>query len=146
MSKVLLMNKWKFENEYEMKASPKILYPYLNTPAGLAQWFADNVTIDEDKVFSFIWNDEVQKARLANKRSDTFVRFEYIPSQENGNGENEEASGTDELSYVEFFLEKNEITQSVFLRVVDYSDEEDEEELYDLWDSMIASLRETVGG
>lgn len=142
----MLMNKWRFENEYEMRASPKILYPYLNTPGGLAQWFADNVTIDEDKVFSFIWNDEVQKARLAGKRSDTFVRFEYIPSQENGNGEEEASSETGELSYVEFFLEKNEITQSVFLRVVDYSDEEDEEELYELWDGMIASLRETVGG
>ena len=140
------MSKWKFENEYEMKASPKILYPYLNTPAGLAQWFADDVTIDEDKVFSFFWNDEVQKARLTGKRNDNFVRFEYLSMQDDGNGEDKAPSKSDEQSYVEFFLEKNEITQSVYLRVVDFSDEEDEEELYELWDGMIASLRETVGG
>lgn len=142
------MNKIKFENEYEMRASHKILYPYLNTASGLAQWFADDVTIDEDKVFSFFWDDEVQKARLAGNRRDHFVRFEYLPEQ---NGKKEEGdsllngSGA-ELSYLELSLEKSEITQSVFLRVVDYTDLEDEEELYALWEGMIASLRETVGG
>ena len=136
------MNKLKFENEYEMRASPKILYPYLNTPAGLAQWFADDVTVDEDKVYSFLWNNEVHKARLTGKRNDNFVRFEYIT----GDGEGEGLPESNGHSYVEFFLEKNEITQSVFLRVVDYTDEEDEEELYEIWDGMIAMLRETVGG
>ena len=137
------MSKIKFENEYEMRASQKILYPYLNTASGLAQWFADDVTIDEDKVYHFIWDDEEQRARLANKRREHFVRFEYLPDHTNGQ---EGSQDEEDQSYVEFSLEKSEITQSVFLRVVDYSDIEDEEELHDIWEGMITSLRETVGG
>lgn len=137
------MSKIKFENEYEMRASQKILYPYLNTASGLSQWFADDVTIDEDKIFHFFWDEEEQKARLANRRREQFVRFEYLPDQANGQ---EESKSGEDLPYVEFTLEKSEITQSVFLRVVDYSEIEDEEELHDIWEGMINNLRETVGG
>ncbi|WP_017729881.1 START-like domain-containing protein [Nafulsella turpanensis] len=137
------MSKIKFENEYEMRASQKILYPYLNTASGLAQWFADDVTIDEDKIFHFFWDEEEQKARLASKRREQFVRFEYLPSPDNGQEGAEEDS---DQSYFEFTLEKSEITQSVFLRVVDYSDIDDEDELHDIWEGMISNLREMVGG
>jgi hypothetical protein len=140
------MDKVKFENEYEMRASHKILLPYLNTPSGLAQWFADDVTIDEDRIYSFFWDGEVHKARLAGKKTDNFVRFEYLPAGEEGAGKEQALPEHEEAAYVEFSLEKSEITQSVFLRVVDFTDEEDEEELYELWDGMIATLRETVGG
>jgi len=34
----------------------------------------------------------------------------------------------------------------VFIKITDYSDIDDREELKDLWDSLIDSLRETVGG
>lgn len=138
------MSMIKFENEYEMRASQKILFPYLNTPGGLSQWFADDVSIDEDKIYHFKWSDQLLKARMAGKKRDQFVRFEYLPEIEAPLT----ASDGDEngMAFVELSLEKNELTQSVYLRVVDYSDMEDEEELRDLWDSMISNLKETVGG
>lgn len=138
------MSKIKFENEYEMRASQKILYPYLNTASGLAQWFADDVKIDEDKIYHFFWNDEQQRARLSARRNDHYVRFEYLPAAE----QSVEAglAGNGELPYIEFQLEKNEITQSVFLKVTDCTEMDDEEEWHDLWDGMISTLRETVGG
>jgi molecular chaperone HtpG len=45
-----------FEFEYEIKASPKVIYPYLSTASGLQQWFADKVTViskspEEDKQY-----------------------------------------------------------------------------------------------
>lgn len=140
----LYMSKIKFENEYEMRASQKILYPYLNTPSGLAQWFADDVKIDEDKVFHFFWNDEQQRARLSARRNDHYVRFDYLPAADQSSGS--ETSDNGESPYIEFLLEKNEITQSVFLKVTDCTEMDDEEEWHDLWDGMISTLRETVGG
>lgn len=138
------MNKIKFEEEYEMRASQKLLYPYINTASGLAQWFADDVVIDEDKIFHFHWNDEQQAARLAAKRRDQYVRFEYLPASDDGRVKDVEEGS--ELPYVEFYLEKSELTQSVFLRVVDCTNGiDDEEELQDLWDGMVTTLRETVG-
>lgn len=138
------MSKIKFENEYEMRASPKILYPYLNTPSGLAQWFADDVKIDDDKIFHFYWNDEQQRARLSARRNEHYVRFDYLPETEPASGT--DGSGNRESPYIEFLLEKNEITQSVFLKVTDCTEMDDEEEWHDLWDGMITTLRETVGG
>ena len=146
----------KFEQEYEMRASQKILFPYLNTPGGLAQWFADDVKIDEDKFYHFFWNGEEQKARVAANRRDQFVRFEYLSDSGNGDGDTDSGNGNGraedaaavDLPYVEFTLEKNDMTQSVFLRVTDYTSdsEEDEEEIYEIWESMIAGLKELIGG
>jgi uncharacterized protein YndB with AHSA1/START domain len=137
------MSKIRFENEYEMRASQKILYPYLDTPSGLARWFADDVKIDEDKVFHFFWNDESQRARITARRRDQFIRFEYLPGD--GKQALPEVGSDGELPYIEFLLEKSEITQSVFLKVTDCT-EIDEDECEALWESMINTLRETVGG
>ena len=138
------MSMIKFEDEYEMKASQKILFPYLNTPGGLSQWFADDVKVDEDKIYHFYWNDEQQKARIAANRRDQFVRFEYLPDAQVGSGKNGEP--VEDMPYVELSLEKNDLTESVFLRVVDYTAMDDEEEVREIWDGMIANLREMVGG
>jgi len=49
-------------------------------------------------------------------------------------------------AYTEIRLEQNELTQTVFLRVTDYSDIDDEEEVHELWDNIIHDLKEIVGG
>ncbi len=129
-----------FENEYEINASQRILYPYLNTPGGLAQWFADDVTIDYDKNYHFHMDGEVHKAKMTVTRREQFVRFEYLP--ENGH---DNANGN--IDYVEFNLEKNDFTDSTFLRVKDCSwEENDADEISEIWDSLVGNLRELVGG
>jgi uncharacterized protein YndB with AHSA1/START domain len=44
------MGKYKYTTEFEIRANNKMLFNYLVTPAGLAQWFADKVSIDEYKI------------------------------------------------------------------------------------------------
>jgi len=65
------------------------------------------------------------------------VRFQFLP--ENKDDEKDP-------SYVELRLEFNDLTQSVYIKILDYSDFEDLKELKDLWESLIESLRKTVGG
>lgn len=126
----------KFEGDFEIKASKKMLYPYISTASGLAQWFADDVNINEDKDFNFIYDDSDHKARMASHRLNQFVKFEFY--------EDEDEEG--ELSYVELHLEENEITQTVYLKVVDYSDFDDPQEQYELWEDLVHSLKDIVGG
>lgn len=129
-----------FEHEYEINASHRILYPYLNTAGGLAQWFAEDVTIDYEKNFNFHLDGEVHRAKIAATRRDQFVRFEYL--QENGHDTED-----NEPDYLEFYLEKSDYTDSTFLKVRDCSSEEmEEEELKEIWDGLIGILREMVGG
>jgi uncharacterized protein YndB with AHSA1/START domain len=126
-----------FTSDYEIHASLKMLYPYIQTASGLAEWFADNVTISPEKVFTFVWDNEHHKATLAAHRTNHFARFEYLPE-----------SKVDEKdpSYFELRLEVNEFTQTTFLKVSDYSDFDDMDELQDLWDGLVENLKKVVGG
>jgi uncharacterized protein YndB with AHSA1/START domain len=130
------MKKLRFVFEYEINASSKMLFPYFSTASGLAQWFADDVTIDEDHLYNFIWEGVDHKARLLSQRTNSYVKFQYL----------EEGSDENNASYVEFKLESNELTQTTFIRVVDYSDFDDPEEQSDMWLHMLQTLKETVGG
>lgn len=127
-----------FTSDYEIHASIKMLYPYIQTAGGLSEWFADDVKINNiKKTFTFLWDNEEHVARLATHRTNHFVKFEYLPE----NGEEEK-----DLSYFELRLESNEMTQSVYLKVIEYSDFDDMAELQDVWDGLIENLRKTVGG
>ena len=133
-----MMKKKLFTADYEIHASIKMLYPYIQTASGLSEWFADDVRINNiDKTYTFFWDNEEHRARQTAHRTNHFVRFEFVPE----NGEDEKNP-----SYFELRLEFNELTQSVFLKVEDFSDFDDLKELNDLWDSLIESLRKTVGG
>ena len=138
MATARMTQKKAFTADYEIHASIKMLYPYIQTASGLAEWFADDVTINnEDKIYTFFWDNEEHKAVQAAHRTNHFVRFEFLPESE----EDEK-----DPSYFELRLEFNELTQSVFLKVIDYSDFDDMKELNDLWDGLVNNLRKTVGG
>ncbi len=127
-----------FTSDYEIHASVKMLYPYIQTASGLSEWFADDVNINnQKKTFIFLWDNEEHAAHLAAHRTNHFAKFEFLPENEDDEKD---------PSYFELRLEFNELTQSVFLKVTDYSSFEDQGELQDLWDSLVDALRNTVGG
>jgi len=126
-----------FTKDFEVHASIKMLYPYIQTASGLAEWFADDVRISPEKVFTFVWDHEEHKAIMASHRANHFVRFEYLP---------ENKQDEKDPSYFELRLEVNELTQTTFMKVIDYSDFEDLTELDDLWEGLVESLRKVVGG
>ncbi len=131
------MGKNKFVGEFEVRASQKMLFPYISTASGLAQWFADDVNINEDKVYSFEWDGEEHKATKASQRTNHHVKFEFVPETE---------EDEDDPAYIELKLNVNELTQSVFLQITDYSDLDDAEEQQDLWENIVYSLKELIGG
>ena len=127
-----------FTEDYEVHASIKMLYPYIQTASGLAVWFADDVKINNmSKVYTFLWDNEEHKAKQVAHRTNHFVRFEFVSD----NGVEEK-----DPSYFELRLEFNELTQSVFLKVIDYTEIDDNKELHDLWSGLVEQLRKTVGG
>ena len=131
------MSKTKFAYEYEINASKKMLYPYFTTASGLAQWFADDVNIDEDGNFNFIWEGLDHKAKLVAHRTNAYARFEYIRPTK---------SEDDEPDWVEFKIDLNELTETTFIKVVEYSDFDDQEEQAELWEGLLHNLKEIVGG
>jgi hypothetical protein len=127
-----------FTADYELHASIKMLYPYIQTAGGLSEWFADDVKINNiDKTYIFYWDHEQHKAKQVAHRTNHFARFEFMPI---------EADDEKDPAYFELRLEFNELTQSVFLKVFDYSDINDMRELRELWDGLVENLKKTVGG
>lgn len=132
-SETLPMKKYKFTKEYELKASVKMLYPYFSTPIGLQEWFAEKVQSINPHTFLFHWDNEDHIGTITSQRIGKSIKFEF------------DKDTSPNPSYIEFRLEHNDLTNSTFVKITDYSDETDEEELNELWDGLIQKLKEIVG-
>lgn len=125
------MTKELIELEYEIRSAPGILYNRLVTPGGLAEWFADNVKINEN-IYTFIWEGSEEEANLVSKKAGEFVRFHWVDDEEDD-------------SYFEFRIKIDEMTGDVALLVLDYVDEDEVEESRNLWDKQIGKLKMILG-
>jgi len=132
-----MVQKQLFKSDFEIHASPRILYFYLQTAGGLAQWFSDDVKINPERIYTFIWENEEHKAKQMNVRYNHSVKYEYLPESPDDEGD---------ASYFELKVEWNELTQTTFLYITDYSDFEDMGELQQLWKGMVENLKVLVGG
>ena len=131
------MSKFKYIEEFEINASPKILYPYLDSPSGLQDWFCPKVNVDEDNIYTFNWDGKDNFARKTMHRLNKSVRFNFL---------DENKKDVEDPDYIDFQIETSELTQGQFLRVTDYSEENDEEELREMWLNMIYDLKSIIGG
>jgi uncharacterized protein YndB with AHSA1/START domain len=129
------MEKFKFITEFELRSSPKVLFPYISTPSGLEQWFAEKVTVLPNQRFDFQWDGDSHIAKQTGLRINKAVKFEFENTSEDDLDNN----------HLEIKLEVSELTQTTFLRVIDYSSNKDEAELISLWNGFMDNLKEIVG-
>jgi len=122
----------KFEMEYTLNCSPKVLFSRLSTPEGLGEWFADEVNVDGD-IFTFFWNNSESKARLSALKENKMVRFEWLGM------ENEESN------FFEFRINLEELTNELALMITDFAEAEEKEDSIYLWDSQINDLKRALG-
>ena len=125
-----MSDKKKFKIEYEVKSSPRILYSFISEPNGLAQWFADDVTI-KDQVYTFSWDGEQQDAKLLGVKENKFVRFRWTDD--------------DPQSYFEMEIIQDELTNDVALGITDFATEDNINEKTLIWDNQIAYLISVLG-
>ena len=68
----------KIELEYIFSSSVKVLFSRLSTPAGLSEWFADDV-FQKGNQFIFIWNGSEQPATLVKLALEAVMSNSTIP-------------------------------------------------------------------
>jgi len=129
-------DKIKFEIEFPIQSSPQLLYQYISTPSGLSEWFSDNVN-SRGELFTFIWDDSEEQAKLLSKKSGERVKFKWLVEEEE---EEEELS-----TYFELRIQVDEITKDVSLMVVDFAYEDEVDESKMLWENQISSLKQVLG-
>lgn len=126
-----MASKTKFQIEFPIRSSLRILFNQISTPSGLSEWFADNVNL-YGKNYKFFWDGDEQEAELLSKKNNQWIKFRWTDEPKD--------------TYFELRIEVDEITQDISLIITDFAeDEEDEEESKLLWNKQIEKLRQSIG-
>ncbi|WP_430399083.1 START-like domain-containing protein [Flavobacterium sp.] len=128
-----MSDKVKYELEFPIHASTSMLYNYISTPSGLSEWFADNVN-SRGELFTFIWDDSEEKAKLISKRTGERIKFRWL-----------DEDGNDSEYFFEIKIEEDEITKDVSIVVIDFAEEDELEESKLLWENQISDLKHVIG-
>jgi hypothetical protein len=83
------------------------------------------------KMYTFVWDNIVQKAEQKYIRENQVVRYEWL--EDKGN------------TYFEFRLKTDELTGELALIVTDFADSDEKDDTIELWDSQIAKLKHCIG-
>ncbi|MDO4160349.1 MAG: START-like domain-containing protein [Prevotellaceae bacterium] len=131
------MDKKKFSIEHELRCkSVKIIWPLLSTPAGLAKWLADEVTL-EDGQLTFTWGNvwshhEVRSAGIIEKKDFEFIRYRWCDE-------------VNENAYWELKVEKGDITNDFILIITDFASASEKDTLEDIWSGNLERLHRSTG-
>ena len=127
----IMSEKIKYEIEFPIQASEKLLFQYISSPSGLSEWFADNVN-SRGEIFIFIWEGAEESAKLLTKRNNERIRFKWLEDDQSN-------------SYFEFKIQFDEITKDVSLIVTDFAEDDEMEESKMLWTNQISDLKKILG-
>jgi len=124
-----MSDKIKIQLEYVINCSPKVLYNRLSSASGLTEWFAEDVRI-RGKKFTFVWGSSEQTAEMVLHKENKLVRFAWEDEPDN---------------YFEFRITQDELTSDVSLIIIDFTEEDEQEESKELWDTQVADLKHILG-
>jgi uncharacterized protein YndB with AHSA1/START domain len=122
----------RFEREYTLNCSPKVLFSRLSTPDGLSEWFADNVTVDGD-IFTFSWKKSESRARLVALKENKLVRFVWLDNPD------------EKSNFFEFRINIEELSGSLALIITDFTENAEKADSADLWDTQVSDLKRVLG-
>ncbi|MCP9611485.1 START-like domain-containing protein [Coprobacter tertius] len=126
------MKKEKYIVEYSLNnVSPSVLWTYIGTVNGLADWFADDVVAD-GKLYTFYWNKTPQQAMQTTFRVGNFIRFHWLDDE-------------DTKTYFEFRINVAELTGNVVLEITDFAEEGEKQDSIELWNNQVNTLKRVLG-
>jgi uncharacterized protein YndB with AHSA1/START domain len=126
------LSKQLFTLEFPVKntISPSIVFEFLQTPAGLQEWFADRVD-ENHNLYAFSWDGNVEKAELLELQPDNFVRFRWLKSPKE--------------EYFEFRIERSKTNNGLKLVIKDFADAKDISDQRMLWEHQVKDLFHRLG-
>src|SRR5205814_10465045 len=114
-----------------IKSSPIILFEFLSTPSGLAQWFAEKVDVHSN-TYIFNWEGNEERAKMLEQMENGFIRFHWEKSAKN--------------EYFEFKIIHTEITGDTILIITDFAAPKELADAQKLWETQIHELKMRLGG
>ncbi|MDN5305953.1 MAG: hypothetical protein PWQ53_612 [Bacteroidota bacterium] len=108
------MEKEKFHIEFVMgNASQNSLWRMISMPDGLSEWFADEVSFDEENNrYLFRWSKSEDIALVQFSKPMNAIRFRWLDEEQ-------------EMAYFEFAIHKLELSGGLTLEITDFSTPEE---------------------
>ena len=126
------MKRTKFKIEYQLKTSSIIiLWNSIGTPLGLAEWFADGVTVNNEE-YVFSWDKNEQTAFLIDNKVNTSIRFQW-----------EEDKDTEAYFQLEIVIQ--DLSGHIGLLITDFASSREKGDSILLWNKQIDDLRRKSG-
>lgn len=127
------MERKKIHLEYLLNATSKsILWSAISTPTGLEGWFADRVQSD-GKIVDFFWGKtEKRTAEIVAVRAYSFIRFRWLDNEI-------------PREYFELKMTNSELTNDFVLEITDFAAVNEVDDVRELWESQVETLRRTCG-
>lgn len=121
----------KFELEFVVHASAEMIYEFISTPSGLSEWFCDDLNI-RNGIYTFIWDDTMQQARLLKTVELQLVRFQWVDKVDG--------------SYFELRIQRDDLTNDISLMITDFAETVAERESSKLlWNNQVEKLLHVLG-
>lgn len=125
------MKKELYKIDYELKnGSVSVLWKLISTPSGLSEWFAEDVEKNND-VFSFQWENTIQKAKVISISTNTAIRFHW--------------EGEPEEYYFELRIDHSELTRGIVLSISDFAEPSEKKGNIELWNAQVETLTRRSG-
>ena len=126
------MAKEKFHIEYIFdNVSRRSLWNHLTTPPGLSSWFADDVSINDNK-YIFKWDKQEEVVEVLSMKPEISVRYRWTHEE-------------DAAAYFEFCIHTVELTGATALEITDFAEPDEKQDAIELWGSQIVELKRTLG-
>ncbi len=128
------MLKEKFHIEFTMgNATLASLWRMISRIEGLAEWFADDVSANEDDtIFTFYWGKSDSEAEVISVRAQQSIRFHWVDDE-------------DDDSYFEFQLHKLELSKEIALQITDFAEPDEKADAIALWEAQIEEMKRQLG-
>ena len=128
------MEKEKFHIEFVMgNVSQNSLWRMISMPDGLSEWFADEVSFDEEKnQYLFRWSKSEDIALVQFSKPMNAIRFRWLDEDE-------------EMAYFEFALHKLELTGDMTLEITDFAEPDEKSDAITLWETQVDELKRRLG-
>ncbi len=89
----------------------------------------------DSHTLDFIWDGDHHVAKVVSLRLNKSIKFDFVTAD----------SEEKDHNYLELRLETSDLTQTTYIKIIDYSENHDEAELQELWDEFVYKLKVIVG-
>ncbi len=127
------MPKEKFHIEFVMgRASHGSLWRMISQVDGLSEWFADEVTSNDDEtIYTFTWSKSASDAEVVSVKPQTSIRFRWCDDEDN--------------VYFEFQLHELELSREIALQITDFAEPDEKGDAIALWENQIDEMKRRLG-